>query len=589
MFEAEWAEKKNREIKLIPRNPYPIPKINKAMLVHWEEHCLECAPPNCYNTCPLYEARLDHKCKNFAYGINRIKNNNSLLGYGAIIKFKKWGKLQTKLTGRFYNLKILKFIDFLNNLISYITKFITKIFNKKTINLKFSDIIYSLRYKLLRKNSYNDRALEEANLFFFSCYSYENFSYKFILEADEFKHSFKINPGWNNFYLKISSYKELLKIKSNSLINLYPENDLCVQICITWLDFINVSDDFLNLVTSSKKIKCVAWDLDNTLWDGVFIEKAENVKINQNLISIIKQLNKCGIMNVIVSKNNDNEIIPFLKEKKIFDLFVYHQINWEKKSSNLKFIADIINIGIDSFAFVDDSLFEIEEARSTFPCIKTYNPKEAEIKFKNFDQGDINSNFAEKRIQFYKDDIKRNLLFKQKDIDFENFLNSCELSIKYFLPVEKTDITRCFELLTRTNQLNISARHYSQNEYLKIIENPNIYRLAFDAKDRFGHYGTIAYLNYTLNNKENTINIIDFVISCRIAKKFVEKSIIFFLKNKYANQYENLIIEYKKTSKNINFLNTFESLSLKVINEKYLKAKFNELNLEGFKIEIKKK
>ena len=53
------GRKKNKEIKLIPINPYPIPKINKAMLVHWEEHCLECAPPNCYNTCPLYEVSMN--------------------------------------------------------------------------------------------------------------------------------------------------------------------------------------------------------------------------------------------------------------------------------------------------------------------------------------------------------------------------------------------------------------------------------------------------------------------------------------------------------------------------------------------------
>ena len=67
------GRKKNKESKLIPRNPYPITKINKAMLVHWEEHCLECAPANCYNTCLLYKARLDYKCKNLDMELIDIK------------------------------------------------------------------------------------------------------------------------------------------------------------------------------------------------------------------------------------------------------------------------------------------------------------------------------------------------------------------------------------------------------------------------------------------------------------------------------------------------------------------------------------
>ena len=45
------------------------------------------------------------------------------------------------------------------------------------------------------------------------------------------------------------------------------------------------------------------------------------------------------------------------------------RVNWEPKPDNLASIADELNLGIDSFVFVDDSDHEIASVRSRLPMV----------------------------------------------------------------------------------------------------------------------------------------------------------------------------------------------------------------------------
>ena len=49
------------------------------------------------------------------------------------------------------------------------------------------------------------------------------------------------------------------------------------------------------------------------------------------------------------------------------------QINWEPKSKNIKRIAELLNIGVDSIAFFDDSINERNEVRSNAPMVRVYD------------------------------------------------------------------------------------------------------------------------------------------------------------------------------------------------------------------------
>ena len=101
------------------------------------------------------------------------------------------------------------------------------------------------------------------------------------------------------------------------------------------------------------KIKCVVWDLDNTLWDGTLVE-SDNVVLKDNAENIIKTLDERGILQSISSKNDFEVAKKKLEELGLWKYFIYPQISWNSKSEALRIIQESINIGQDTIAFVDD-------------------------------------------------------------------------------------------------------------------------------------------------------------------------------------------------------------------------------------------
>ena len=129
--------------------------------------------------------------------------------------------------------------------------------------------------------------------------------------------------------------------------------------------------------------KCLVVDLDNTLWGGIIGEDGiEGIELGhsypgnvyQEIQRAIKQYSNQGIILAINSKNNlhdvkevfDNHPDMVLK----WDNFAAHRINWNPKPQNMIELAEEINIGIDSFVFVDDNQFEIQMVKETYPEIE---------------------------------------------------------------------------------------------------------------------------------------------------------------------------------------------------------------------------
>lgn len=119
-----------------------------------------------------------------------------------------------------------------------------------------------------------------------------------------------------------------------------------------------------------QKIKCVVWDLDNTLWNGILSE-GDDVKLRDGVIDIIKALDERGILQSIASKNEFSDAYAKLEEMGIAEYFLYPQINWNPKSESVKNISKNLNLALDTFAFIDDSPFEREEVKSADEKILT--------------------------------------------------------------------------------------------------------------------------------------------------------------------------------------------------------------------------
>src|SRR5581483_8242655 len=280
MFQIDWALEDvwATETKLSSTTPSSLKTddVQKTALVHWEEHCLECALPGCYSSCALYSRRADGKCSRFDYGIFPNPGFSGLFAFGADIRFRRWGKLETFLYGKTVSVSQHHLLDRMNRSISRSLK--------GRRDARMSTAAKTLFGRV--RNKYFTRIVPAPDsppfdAFVMECFSPESDSYRIMLEHFDLeirsRHSFRIDPGWNFFTLPAES----LKFASNppsGKITLFPENNVEKRVIFTWLDLVT----YRNVPAAASaprpapaaKVKCVAWDLDNTMWKGIVAENS---------------------------------------------------------------------------------------------------------------------------------------------------------------------------------------------------------------------------------------------------------------------------------------------------------------------------
>ena len=537
-------------------------KIDKVRVTMWEEHCLECAAPLCYDTCLNYVARQDGRCKLFKDSISQSNNDKALLGKCARVKFRKWGNLLSIVFP-----KMVTMDDYIK-----IDKSADKVSKRllKTVNgclptsIKWKKIRISefIRRKNLRKG------LEDSSdAFILHCYNHKNDCFKLFLEIfDEehhslFKYGFPIEPGENLHILPSNKYNDSCD-KSGNLIKIYPEDNCEADVTFLWSDFVKGTQ-----ITSRKpadKVKLVVWDLDNTLWDGILIEHNENVplELKENVIDTIKALDERGIVQSISSKNDYEPAMAMLKKLGIDEYFLYPQINWNPKSDSLMNIVNNLNINIDTVAFIDDSDFERAQVSSVLPQVRVY--KETDIanllKEEPFDV--MITTESKNRRAMYKAEEKRNQIKSSYSTNIEDFIKQCQLKINIFTPTTDEELLRCYELVLRTNQLNMSGIKYTREEFEIVVNQNNAKTFAFSCKDMFGKYGIVGFIQYEVNDSKFVFK--EFAMSCRVAGKFVESALF-----KYLLENENLSEGYFSvniTEKNSLLRRTLEDIGFVSIN-----------------------
>ncbi len=146
----------------------------------------------------------------------------------------------------------------------------------------------------------------------------------------------------------------------------------------------NLSNIIKSLFGKNKKV--LNLDLDNTLWgdvigdvgkSGIILGQGNGIgEAYQEFQSYLKKLKERGILLTINSKN-ELEIAKegFEHPDSIlkFDDFVAFYANWQVKSLNLANTANDLNLGIDSFVFVDDNPVEREIVRNSYPNVSIPN------------------------------------------------------------------------------------------------------------------------------------------------------------------------------------------------------------------------
>ncbi len=560
-YADEGKNNARQDIKLNIRDLFNITAVRPAM---WEEHCLECSAPLCFENCLHFSPRSDGRCKRFENGIAVFQHENACCGQGARMKFRKWANMMTVLFPAMLFEEDYKKMQMKNQKKG-----------KRLRRIEQSKLPLAVRWQTIRTTEFLRRrklrglkGLENTpDAFLFHGYSYNDEEYRLVIEVYDdhtsvFKTSVLIKKGEN---IAVIPKAELTVEcgKADNLVKIYPENDIPAEIDIYWCDFVKGTPVMAE--KPAEKVKCVLWDLDNTLWDGILIEteNTESLCIKPNVEVLIKALDERGIIQSVASKNDYENAYPVLEKMGIADYFLYPQINWNPKSGSVKTVAENLNIGIDSLALIDDSAFEREEVRSVLPMVRVYDITEISDLLNQPEFEVPVTEESKNRRNMYRAEEKRNTLKTSSYTDPLEFLRKCNLQLNIFAPSTEAEILRCFELVVRTNQLNMSGNKYSKDEFDEVLNRPNHKSFAFSCKDDFGEYGIVGFGQY--KTEDNVLIFTEFAMSCRVAGKCVESALFAELLKR--ENCEKGVFECVITKKNILLRNTLADVGFSAENQ----------------------
>lgn len=314
-----------------------------------------------------------------------------------------------------------------------------------------------------------------------------------------------------------------------------------------------------------QKIKCIVWDLDNTIWNGVLLEDTE-ISVREGMEEIIKEFDRRGILQSIASKNEYNVAIQKLKDLGLDEYFIYPQINWSSKSSSIRAIAHSINIGLDTIAFIDDQPFEREEVRYSIPEVLCIDAAEIEtvLQMPEMNPLFITEDSKHRRLMYIsgiqRANVEENFIGTQ-----EEFLASLEM---YFSisPVGEGDLQRAEELTVRTNQLNTTGYTYSYEELDSFRRSDTHKLLIAGLKDKYGSYGKVGIV--LLECSEDIWCIKLFLMSCRVMSRGVGTMMLNHIMSMALKAGVKLRAEFISNDRNRMMYITYKFAGFKEVEEK---------------------
>ena len=352
---------------------------------------------------------------------------------------------------------------------------------------------------------------------------------------------------------------------------------------------------------SLKRKKCLVVDLDNTLWGGVLGEEGiEGIKIGGDYPGkaflywqeALLELSKSGVILTVCSKNNEQDVLdaweknPFIVLKK--EHFAAYRINWTDKATNIKELAQELNIGLDSFVFVDDNPTERELIKQMLPMVEVpefpAQPYELMPFFKQLveDYFKVYSVTDEdkKKTEQYKQNAAR-AQAQNAFADFDSFLESLDIQIT-IEAANEFNIQRIAQMTQKTNQFNLTTHRYTDADVRGFVdEGWKVWCIS--VADKFGDNGITGAIMVKPDGEIDT-----FLLSCRILGKGIE---IAFVKKILAmlaeGGMETLSTKYLPTAKNAQVKDFWEKAGFTCVAETEDGSKEYLLALKDADTEIK--
>ena len=343
--------------------------------------------------------------------------------------------------------------------------------------------------------------------------------------------------------------------------------------------------------------KVIVLDLDNTLWGGVVGQDGvENIFLSNDgpgkafydfqkeLLKLYKQ----GILLAVCSKNSEDIAMEAIKNHPYMVLrpeyFAAMRINWENKAQNIKSMAKELNLGTDSFIFLDDYAFERGLVKDQLPEVEVPDLPEDPLYYVDFLKSLDFFNFH----TLTDDDFKRNKSYaankerkklEESFTDTSSYLRSLNMEV-IIKDMDDFSFPRIVQLIQKTNQYNLTTRRHTESDVRGFVADPNYRILEMTVKDKFGDYGIVAAA--ILKYDTSKVYIDTFLMSCRVLGRGVETAFLSFMA-KAAEEKGIKIVEGEviPTPKNEPSRDMYKKHNFTQKNEN-----FWELNLEEKKIEF---
>ncbi len=281
--------------------------------------------------------------------------------------------------------------------------------------------------------------------------------------------------------------------------------------------------------------KVAALDCDDTLWKGVCGEDGPEGVVLDAPRRVLQQFmvaqRDAGMLLCLASKNNENDVLATFAAHPEMPLrpehFVAWKIDWESKASNLAVLAADLNLGLDSFLFIDDNPKECSEVESSCPQVVALALPANEQEIPDF----LNHVWAFDRLRVTSEDAARNALYKEEvqrtqaargASTLEEFIASLQLEVAIEL-VKSDQMPRVAQLTQRTNQMNFTTIRRNEAE-LQALLHSGAKCLTVHVRDRFGDYGLTGVA--ILVNEPEAIRIDTFLLSCRVLGRGVEHKLL---------------------------------------------------------------
>ncbi len=542
-------------------------RVTARTMLPWGEHCTECVWPVCYTTCALYDRRADGGCRQFVGSAVRIDHRQGLNPYILKVRFKQWAKFWTPGTLKLRELEKADRAERIHVAVGAIAR--------------ATPLPGSVKTRVLGKVNYRRRVAAERehasadapDCFLLECFNpnQREVSLTFTVRrkdrgvARRFEERIAIAAGYVRARIAFEEIARVVDVTEPFEVEIVPNDCENTTLYFGLMDFVKERSAVVAVGAAPKKtIKCVVWDLDNTLWDGVLLEDgADGVRLRERVVEVIRTTDERGILHSIASKNNEADALALLRELGVADYFLYPQIGWTPKSESIRRIAKQLNIGLDAMAFVDDQAFEMEEVRAALPEVMVMDaarceeiPQRAEFQAPATEE-------SRRRRQMYREQEQRAAELEDFGGDYFGFLRACAMEVTV-RPLGEENLRRVYELAQRTNQMNFSGNRYAEEELRGILRDWERRGLVIGCRDRFGDYGIVGFA--VVDPQQPCL--VDLMFSCRVQAKRVEHAVLTFLLERFAaNGDVDFFAKYRRTERNAAAGKVFEEMGFEVAGE----------------------